>query len=118
MSAGRLNQRITIQALTKLEDTGGGACEDWIDFAEVWAGITPISGRQRYVAQQVEAAVDHEIEIRYRAGVVAGMRAIQGPSANPTREFHFRAVFDPDGHRQQMIILAEEVRAGASDAGS
>lgn len=67
--AGQLDQRIALQRLTRIPDGGGGYAEDWQTYATVWAYVRPMSGRERYQAQQLEAAANYRITIRYRADI-------------------------------------------------
>lgn len=110
ISAGELNQRITIQNLAELPDTGGGAGEDWVTFATVWANIAPLTGRERYVAQQIEGVASMRIKIRYRAGITNKMRAVKGSMPKPDKIYAIHTAYDPDGKRAELIMLADEVK--------
>ncbi|SMH29694.1 phage head closure protein [Azospirillum agricola] len=81
--AGDLDQRIRIEAKTRVEDEGGGAAEGWALVATVWAQVWPVSGRERAEAQQVEATTMMRFKVRRRAGLDAGMRIVwQGRAHN------------------------------------
>lgn len=81
--AGDLDQRIRIEAKTRVEDEGGGSAEAWTPVATVWAKVWPVSGRERADAQQVQAATMMRFKLRHRAGLTAGMRIVwQGKAHN------------------------------------
>jgi SPP1 family predicted phage head-tail adaptor len=66
MNAGKYKHRVTIQEYTKVDDGGGGYTEDWVDVTTVWAKVTPLSGNKLFQAQQINAEISHEVEVRYR----------------------------------------------------
>lgn len=43
----------------------GQPVKSYTEYAEVWAHIRTLSGRERNAAQQVQASLSHEIAIRY-----------------------------------------------------
>jgi SPP1 family predicted phage head-tail adaptor len=43
-------------------------------FAEDWAWIRPLSGRELWQAQQVQPQVTHKVTIRFRTGVTPAMK--------------------------------------------
>lgn len=63
---GSMDQRIELQRLSRIPDGGGGYSEEWATYAEVWAEVRPLSGRERYQAQQVEASANYRIRIYNR----------------------------------------------------
>lgn len=69
MRAGDLDQRIELQRLTRMPDGGGGYSEEWTTYATPWASVRPMSGRERYHAQQTQASANYRVTIRYRADV-------------------------------------------------
>ncbi|BAP88850.1 phage head-tail adaptor [Burkholderiales bacterium GJ-E10] len=76
VSGGRLNQRITIQAMTRVRGPLGGHDETWSDFAVVWAEVTDLSGREIFNAKAMGSAVTKRITIRYRTDILAAMRVV------------------------------------------
>ena len=45
-AAGRLDQRIIIQRETLADDGIGGKTSTWANLLTVWAGVTPMSGKE------------------------------------------------------------------------
>ena len=76
VSSGRLNQRITIQAMTRVRGALGGHDETWSNFAIVWAEVTDMSGRELFNAKAMGSEVTKRVTIRYRTDIVAAMRVI------------------------------------------
>lgn len=64
MSAGKLDQRVVFERYDKIEDGMGGFAEDWKVLNTVWARVVPLSGRERDVAQQLNAMRNYRIQVR------------------------------------------------------
>jgi SPP1 family predicted phage head-tail adaptor len=75
-TTSRLRYKMTLQSEVQTPDTAGGYTRSWQDIAELWAEITPLSGRERLVAMQLESNVTHRVLIRSRSGVSSGQRLI------------------------------------------
>lgn len=99
MQAGQLRHRITLQRQSASQDEFGAPLDDWTDDATVWADIQPLTGREYFSAQQVNAEITHRILIRYRSGIVPTMRAQYGE-----RIFGIESVLDP-GERSELLHL-------------
>lgn len=74
IEAGKLRHRGTIQQKTETPDSYGELIETWTTLATVWCSVEPISGREFFAAQQVQAEVSARIRIRYRPGITPLMR--------------------------------------------
>lgn len=76
MRIGALRHRIDIErdanagADPPVTDAHGQPVEDWQVWTPGWpARVTPLAGRERFAAQQVNAETTHTVEIRYLAGL-------------------------------------------------
>lgn len=76
MTPGQLDQRVTIQQESRVEDEGGGAVVTWVDVATVWAEVKPLSGRERLHGQQLESRINYRVTIRRRSDITAAMRLV------------------------------------------
>jgi SPP1 family predicted phage head-tail adaptor len=76
-SIGALDQRLTLESPSRASDGGGGAVVTWVEVAEVWAAVRPISGDERLRADQVAGRVTHSVTIR-RRDVTPAMRLRSG----------------------------------------
>jgi SPP1 family predicted phage head-tail adaptor len=68
MNIGDLRNRVTIQRYDTTRDEAGQEIPDWKDLATVWASVQPLQGRERFIAQQVQASLSHKVTIRYNRG--------------------------------------------------
>lgn len=105
MRAGALRHLVTIQSVTDTPSASsrGGLTATWADVADVRASIEPLTGRERFAAQVVDAEVSHRIRMRHRAGVVPKMRVKFG-----TRLFDIRAVLNVEERNRELELLATE----------
>lgn len=76
MQAGKLDQRVTIQATATGQDAYGEPLAGWTDVVTVWASVTDLSGREFIAAQATQATVTTKVWIRCRPGIVAAMRLV------------------------------------------
>ncbi|HYF94423.1 MAG TPA: phage head closure protein [Symbiobacteriaceae bacterium] len=106
IAAAQLRHRITLQEKQITQDTYGAEVENWVDVATVWAEVSPISGREYFAAQQVNAEVTHRIKLRYRAGVNSKMQVVFG-----TRIFGIESVINVGERNIEMQLMAVEVAA-------
>lgn len=74
MRSGTLRQRVTLQERTETTGSTGEVTWSWADWATVWAAVEPISGRELFSAQQVQANTTTRIRIRHRSGVDSKLR--------------------------------------------
>lgn len=63
---GKLDQRVSLQSKTLTDDGAGGASETWTEYAEVWAQVRPMTGREREIAMRNEAHANYVVTIRHR----------------------------------------------------
>lgn len=102
MQAGKLRHQVVLQQLvagSPQQKASGEPDVSWAAAATVYAAVRPLGGRELFLAQQAASRVDAEIEIRYRAGVVAGMRAVHG-----TTIYNIEAVINPEGRKVRLIL--------------
>jgi SPP1 family predicted phage head-tail adaptor len=72
----------------------------WTDVATVWASVEDLTGREYQAAQATQNPVQTRIRIRYRAGIVASMRALYGNVI-----YNIEAVLDRDGGRVELQLM-------------
>lgn len=73
MNIGKLDRLITIQQDTGSDSTGEHV-PSWETYRQVWAGIKPKSGSERYEAEMLTATNQVIFVIRYDSGVTEAMR--------------------------------------------
>lgn len=102
--------RVTIQALNRIEDEGGGYEENWIDEDTVWAEIIPQNAREEKVDKQKEPIQSDKVRIRYNENMSAAKRfkvitqdnKILSPSS----------CIDEKGKKRFMLLNCTEVIGG------
>ena len=90
VNAGDLRQRVTIQAPPAPETPANAFNEPsgtWTNLVTVWASIEPLSGREVFLAAQMQTNVSHKITIRFTPTVSAAYRIVYG-----SRVFYIRSV--------------------------
>lgn len=103
ITIGEMRQRVVLERPERVGDGGGGADETWVEIAELWAAVKPMTGAERTEAEAISGRVSHEIWLRFRDDVAAELRFRIG-----TRLFDIRAVLDVDERRRFLRCLAEE----------
>lgn len=101
MNAGKLNRRVTIEQRSSTVDAIGQPVETWTTVATVWADIRFQRGLESLRADSTTSIARASVRIRYRAGINAGMRVVQGSTT-----FNIIAVL-PQG--REWIDLSCEV---------
>lgn len=76
MQAGRLDQRVTLQASVRTPDAIGEPVPAWSDLATVWANVRDMSGREVNAARAVQSEAVRRVTIRWRADITADMRVL------------------------------------------
>jgi SPP1 family predicted phage head-tail adaptor len=103
MRSGPLRHKVTIRTYTKSRDSYGAEVETWADFAEVWASVEPLIGREYMASKQISAEVSHKIRMRYIPGLLPTMKILWG-----AREFEVVSIMDVQERNQEIIIMATE----------
>lgn len=76
MKSGKLDRRITIQNRVETQNTLGEAVISYTTFAQVWAEVVPLRGREYFTAAQTVPEAQLRIRIRYMTGVTEKHRIV------------------------------------------
>lgn len=76
IGAGKLDQRISIEAPGTTKNAAGDTVGGWSLFATVWAEAIPLRGQALFAANQEQHAVDVRFRIRERSGITERMRIV------------------------------------------
>lgn len=106
LCAGDLRERVTLQSVSTTRDIVGGLVESWATTATLWAKVEPMSARESWYRQQMNASASWKVSIRYRSGVTSKQRIVWG-----TRTFEVRGVTDPDNRRRYLELACDEIVA-------
>lgn len=113
MRAGSLRRRVRIQIQQATQDALGQPQSAWVDYmTAVPADIQALSGRELIAAQALNAAVTHQICVRYTSRLadplrVAAMRAIY-QNDSVTRYFNVQSAINVDERNREINLLAVE----------
>ena len=104
MRAGSLRHRVTIQSVSEVQNSIGEAIETWSTFAEAWARIDPLSGREILAANQLDEPVSAKLRMRYLLGVTGKMRVVYDG-----KTYNIRGAPMVNAKRTEINLLLEEV---------
>lgn len=107
---GQLDKRIVVEDSPDPEDEDNliatGEIDPnatWPEFAKRWASIKPLTGRELFNAQQVQADVTHEIKMWHLPGMTPKMRIRFN-----SRYFYNIHVLNPDERGEETIVICRE----------
>ncbi len=104
MRAGKLKQRVQFQQQTSQQDTAGQPLNVWTLFAERYASVEPLTGREMYASMERVGRVETRFRIRYTPGIVPKMRIVW-----LGRVFDITYVAQQNGEPVEQIIMAQEL---------
>ncbi|MDE3061211.1 MAG: phage head closure protein [Pseudomonadota bacterium] len=111
-SVSRLRHKLTLQQETQTADGAGGYMRTWTNVADLWAEILSVSGgassgsrggKEILFAGQLQSQVTHKILLRYRDGVIPGMRLVF-----ENRAFNIVYLADTGENRDALELLVIE----------
>ena len=103
MKAGKLDQRVILQALQGGVDMLGQPLPDeWADVATLWAEVSPLTGREYLAAGALVSAVETRIRLRYRPGVTSAMRVVHGADV-----YGIQSVIHVKSARQELQLMCK-----------
>jgi len=76
LDPGKLRERVTIQQATETRNRLGEATQSWNAYAEVWASVEGLSGREVLQSGQQQTEVSHRVRMRYVHGMTQNMRIL------------------------------------------
>lgn len=103
MRAGKLRNPVTIQQPVETPNSYGEPETTWILFAQAWASIEPLQGREYLASAGIRSEVTTRIRMRYVEGVTTKMRVLFGD-----RQFDISAVINVDERGRELHLMAVE----------
>lgn len=103
IQSGKLRQRVTFEALTKVRDSHGAEKPQWMPVCTVWAAINPLSGKSLFAAQQNHSEITGTIDLRYRADINAELRAV-----HEGKIYSIHAVINPELRNKELKLMVSE----------
>lgn len=104
VSIGARSRAFVLEMPNETPDGFGGVIRTYQPGPLMWGAMEMVSGTERNRAGRAEQAVTYRITLPYREGVSGAMRLTLGP-----RRFAIRTAADPDGSRDRLICLVEEI---------
>jgi SPP1 family predicted phage head-tail adaptor len=98
-----LRHRVRIEQGIVTSDGAGGRSVTWALFEETWAWIAPLTGEEKFLAEQLEDKITHTIRMRFRDGITPSMRI-----TFEDRVFNIRAVLNPEERDWVLTLLCDE----------
>ena len=103
LNAGDLRHKVIIKHKPKVSDgKGGWTAGSWQTIASPRAEVLGLDGREAVIARSLQGISTYRIRIRFRDGIDAAQQVRHG-----NKDLNIRSVFDPNGDREQLIILAD-----------
>lgn len=104
MDPGKLRHRIAIQSNNSTASTElGQPIDNWTTVATVWGRIEPLSGREAFYAQQVQADASHRITLRGNRTINTKQRLV-----HESRVFNIVSVIDDEEMKRWKTIMVME----------
>jgi SPP1 family predicted phage head-tail adaptor len=103
IQSGKLRHKISIEQKAIRRDSYGAEEITWTPFLYAWASIEPLSGREYFLAQQIQASVDHKIIMRYQPGIRPDMKAVWNG-----RSFNIKAVLNKEERNIELMLMCQE----------
>lgn len=100
---GDLDQRVVLEQPVDTPDEIGGVTRVWTNVDQVWAQVTPMSGREEFNGERQASVIIHRVLIRWRPDVTGAMRVRLGD-----RFLSIHAAIDWDERRRFLLLQCEE----------
>lgn len=107
LRASDLRHRVTIRRASEVEKANGGYEDVWSDLAVVWAEVTGLDGRESVMAHVLSGVSVYRVRIRWRGDIRASDQIRSTAACFGGRDVNIRSVVDPDGRREQLVIIAD-----------
>lgn len=101
---GALRTELSLQQASLGPDGMGGHVETWNEVATVLARVEPLSATMRFGAGQTLEQATHRVTLRFRGGLVSGMRFVRAG-----RAWDILTAHDPDETGRYIMCRTREV---------
>lgn len=103
MRAGALRHFVTIEMFSWAQNSLGEAIETWTTYAQLWANVEPLTGREIFSAGQIAAEIIAHAFCRFDIGITAKMRLV-----HEGKRYNIRSVINVGGRNQTLELLLEQ----------
>jgi SPP1 family predicted phage head-tail adaptor len=111
MQAGKMRKRFTVQQRSRVPNELGEEADVYTDMLQTWGSLEPLTGREQFAAEAVQAELTHRIRIRYQAVYKPTPRdRMVIPTEN--RTFNVHSVANVEEKNFEYEIVASEYPDG------
>jgi SPP1 family predicted phage head-tail adaptor len=115
MQSGRFRHQVSLQRRTDSQNPSGQVSHSYAEFAEPWARISSITGREFVAAQQVQSEVTTKITIRWRHDVDETCRVVHVVKHDENPQwfdvYDIVAVLPDDTGRRELQLMCKKLVA-------
>ena len=103
MQAGKRAHYIIIQQVSESADARGEMTQTWSEYANAWAEIKPVRGREYFQAHAENVAADTRIILPYLPGITSKMRV-----KFKSRIYDIETVINIDERNRELNLMCVE----------
>jgi head-tail adaptor len=113
LRAGDLRHSLVIRRASEIRTARGGYTSDWGDVATLSAEVTGLDGRESVMDQALQGISVFRVRIRWRSDIQTSDQLRPTGSSfgydaeGKPRDVNIRSIADPDGRREQLVIIAD-----------
>ncbi len=104
MQIGKLRHRIILEDKQITRDSFGAEVFEWVQVSEVWADISPLSGKEFVAFKQINAEISVRVTMRYQPGIDTEMRVLF-----KDKIFEILSIINPDEKNIALVLMCKEV---------
>lgn len=108
--AGELRERIAVQRVTNTRDSMGGVIQTWSTVYTLWASVQPMSAGEQFRRQQIQAAADWKIIVRFKNAITITDRIVWRG-----RTFQISALSNDDLQTRFTTIACKELEVADTE---
>ena len=108
MRAGDLRHRAELQQQLVTKDSYGQQVNSWVTLATIWCQISPVSGKEAFMAQQVQSETTHQIRCRYRQEFANPKTVAACRLLFKGRIFNITSSINWDERNREITLMATE----------
>lgn len=103
MRSGRLRHKVTVQTVSEATDSFGQAIKTWSTYAQPFASVEPLNGREFFTANADSSEVTVRIRLRYLSGLTTKMRVLWD-----SKYYNIESIIDPAERNAEMVLMCSE----------
>jgi head-tail adaptor len=113
LRAGNLRHELTVRRVSEIPNGKGGYKSDWGKVATANGEVTGLGGSESVIGQALQGISVFQIRIRWRQDIAVDDQLRPTGSCfgfdaeGNARDVNIRSIVDPDGKRQQLVIIAD-----------